>query len=280
MEKKTLKEMNIGNNQKIFITAEAGINHNGSLDLALKMVDEVKKAGADAIKFQTYVTEKRVTKDNSVFSILKKCELSNEDQKKIKQYADKTGIIFFSTPFDEESVNFLKNIDVSLIKIASFDIVNKKLLNAVAGTGIPIIISRGMANPKEIDEAVEIFDKNNADYAILHCVSAYPAPKEVVNLRIIKSLIEKYSCPVGYSDHTLDLDASIYAVAVGATIIEKHFTLNKEMEGPDHKMSVNPQGLATLCQKIRELEIMLGNKEIRQLPEEKSARIFRRPTEI
>ena len=280
MKKKTLKKLGIGNNQKVFIVAEAGINHNGSLDLALKMVNEAKKAGADAIKFQTYITEKRVTKDNPVFSILKKCELPNGDQKKIKQYADKTGIFFFSTPFDEESVDFLKNIDVPIIKIASFDIVNKKLLNAAAVTGIPIIVSRGMANSKEIDEAVEIFNKNNADYAILHCVSAYPAPKEVVNLRIIKSLIEKYSCPIGYSDHTLDLDASIYAVAVGATIIEKHFTLNRKMEGPDHKMSVDPQDLTALCRKIRELEVMLGSEEMRQLPEEESTKIFRRPTEI
>lgn len=274
-----LKDLKIGLGQKTFIIAEAGINHNGDLNLAFKMVKEAKRAGADAIKFQTYVTEKRVAKNSPVFGVLKKCELSQAQQKKIKDYADRTGILFFSTPFDEASVDFLKNLKVKLIKIASFDIVNERLLKAAVATKIPLIISRGMATAAEIDRAVRICRSKGVDYALLHCVSAYPAPKESVNLRAIKSL-QKYNCPVGYSDHTLDLDASIYAVAAGACIIEKHFTLDRNMEGPDHKISTNPKELATLCQKIRELEIMLGSGKIISLPAEKGTRVYRRPSKL
>jgi len=277
---KTLRDLNIGTGSKTFIIAEAGINHNGSKDLALKMVDEVKAAGADAIKFQTYVTEKRAPADSPVFKILKKCELSTDDQREIKEYANKQGLMFFSTPFDEESVNFLKSIGVPLIKVASFDIVNKKLLAEVAKTGIPVIFSRGMANKNEIDEAIKILSANNVDFAILHCVSAYPAPIESVNLRIINSLKKAYDCVIGYSDHTLDIDASLYAVAMGAKIIEKHFTLDRKMEGPDHVMSVDPESLKKMCEKIRQLETMLGESEIVMSPAEKDIIIYRRPTEL
>lgn len=280
MTYKTLKELNIGTGNRTFIIAEAGINHNGSKELALKMVDEVKSAGADAIKFQTYITEKRAPKNSPVFSILKKCELSNGDQEEIKKYAEEKGLLFFSTPFDEDSVAFLKSINVPLFKVASFDIVNKKLLDAIAKTGIPSIVSRGMGNKIEIDEAIKIFKENNAEYAILHCISAYPAPKEAVNLNAINSLKNFYNCIVGYSDHTLDIDASLYAVAAGVKIIEKHFTLDRKMEGPDHLMSVDPASLKKMCEKIRELEVMLGEGEIKMSPAEKDIMIYRRPTEL
>lgn len=274
-----LKDQKIGQDRKTFIIAEAGINHNGSLALALKMVKAAKKAGANAIKFQTYVTEKRVDKNSQIFGILKKCELSQEQQKKIKKYADEIGIIFFSTPFDEDSLDFLRGLKVKLIKISSFDIVNEKLLNKAAACKIPLIISRGMADSKEIDKAVKICGKNRTEFALLHCVSAYPAPKESVNLRAIR-LLQRYDCPIGYSDHTLDIDASVYAVAVGACIIEKHFTLDRKMAGPDHKISTNPEELAVLCKKIRELEIMLGSGKIISLPAEAGTRIYRRPSKL
>lgn len=262
--------------QKTFVIAEGGINHNGDLDTALRMVDAAKAAGASAIKFQTYVTEKRVPADSPIYAILKQCELSHDQQKKIKEHADKTGIVFFSTPFDAESVRFLAGMKVQLMKIASFDIVNRKLLEAVAATEIPSIISRGMADTKEIDAALAIFKGHGTEYALLHCVSAYPAPKEAVNLAAIRTLIGKYDCPVGYSDHTLDLDASVYAVAMGARIIEKHFTLDRQQEGPDHKMSADPAALKQLCEKIREVEAMLGSGEIKSLPVEEGTRIYRR----
>jgi N,N'-diacetyllegionaminate synthase len=277
--KKKLESLGIMRGGKTFIIAEAGINHNGDLGLAFKLVKEAKKAGADAIKFQTYVTEKRVAPGSPIFEVLKKCELSQEQQKRVKEYADKTGILFFSTPFDEASVDFLKSLKVKLIKIASFDIVNEKLLNKATVSGIPLVISRGMANTKEIDKAVKICKKNGTEYALLHCISAYPAPKESVNLNAIK-ILQKYNCPIGYSDHTLDLDASLYAVAIGACIIEKHFTLDRNMKGPDHKISTNPKELAVLCQKIRELEVMLGSGKITSLPVEKGTRIYRRPSKL
>lgn len=280
MQPKTLAQLNIGANNHTFIIAEAGINHNGDLGLALKLVDEAKQAGADAIKFQTYITEKRVAKDNPVFGILKQCELSTDQQKQIKNHADRVGIVFFSTPFDVESVNFLLDLNVALFKIASFDIVNEELLDAVAKTGLPIIMSRGMANAKEIDRALEIFKARGSEYALLHCISSYPTPKEAVNLNVISSLKKKYDCIIGYSDHTLDIDASVYAVAAGARIIEKHFTLDRNMAGPDQKMSVDPAGLAKLCKTVRDVEVMLGSGEIQPVPVEEGAKIYRRYTKI
>jgi N,N'-diacetyllegionaminate synthase len=275
---KVTKKIRIGHDSRTFIIAEAGINHNGDLDAAFRLVKEAKLAGADAIKFQTYDTDKRVAKSNPVYEILKKCELTQDQQARIKNYAEDLDIVFFSTPFDEDSINFLQSINIPMLKIASFDIVNKKLILAAAATGLPLIISRGMASQGEIDEAVEICKAHSVEFSLLHCVSAYPAPKESVNLRIINTLQKKYSCPIGYSDHTLDIDASVYAVAAGACIIEKHFTLDKNMDGPDQKMSVDPIELKLLVSKIRELEIMLGEGEIKPLEVEDGAKIFRRPT--
>ncbi|MDP3741293.1 MAG: N-acetylneuraminate synthase family protein, partial [bacterium] len=164
---KTFKQLNIGRDKPTFIIAEAGINHNGDLDTALRLVEAAKTAGASAIKFQTYVTEKRVASDSPIFGILKQCELSPDLQRKIKERADRLGILFFSTPFDPESVKFLEEIKVPLMKIASFDIVNKKLLDAVARVGIPTIISRGMADKSEIDTAIQIFGKARTEFAVL-----------------------------------------------------------------------------------------------------------------
>lgn len=277
---KKLEKLGIGRNKPTFIIAEAGINHNGDLKTALKMVEEAKKSGASAIKFQTYITEKRVKTDNSVYGILKQCELSHKEQEEIKKRADKVGIMFFSTPFDEESVDFLEDLEVALIKIASFDIVNHRLLDKVATTGIPIIISRGIANKKEIDAALDIFHRHKSDYALLHCVSAYPTPKEAVNLSAISTLLKHYESPVGFSDHTLDLEASLYAVAHGARILEKHFTLDKNMEGPDQKMSVEPKELRELSERVRVLEKMLGVGELKPHKVEMPTKIFRRPSKL
>jgi N,N'-diacetyllegionaminate synthase len=275
-KQKTFKQLSIGEGNKVFIIAEAGINHNGDLKTALRLIDAAKKAGADAIKFQTYVTEKRVKAGSPIFDILKKCELSHEDMQAMKKHADKKGIIFFSTPFDEESIAFLASIGVSLLKIASFDIVHKSLLRAAAATGIPTIISRGMATKAEIDAATKIFDKAKSEYAILHCISAYPTPRAEINLRAITTLKETYDCPIGYSDHTLDIDSCVYAVARGAAILEKHFTLSKKMKGPDHALSADPREFAELVERVREVEVMLGTGKIESLPVEKGTRMYRR----
>ncbi|OGE76837.1 MAG: hypothetical protein A3C85_03970 [Candidatus Doudnabacteria bacterium RIFCSPHIGHO2_02_FULL_48_21] len=277
MSKKFI-ELNIGRNKPTFIIAEAGINHDGDLDLAFKMVDTAKAAGSSAIKFQTYTAEKRAKADSPIFAGLKQRELSYDQQRKIKEYADQKGLMFFSTPFDPEAAEFLQSLEVPLMKIASFDIVNKVLLEAVAKTGTPTIISRGMASREEIDTAVKIFEKYGTEYAILHCVSSYPAPKEEVNLNIINSLLQNYSCPVGYSDHTLGAEACVYAVALGARIIEKHFTTDKTRSGADHSMSADGGDIKELVEKIRQLETMLGNGEIKSLPVEEPIRIYRRET--
>lgn len=273
-----LKQLGIGRDKKTFIIAEAGINHNGDLKTAKRMIDAAHKAGANAIKFQTYVTEKRVKEGSPIFGILKKCELSPEQTKELKKYADSVGIIFFSTPFDVDSVLLLKKIGVRLMKIASFDLVNTQLLKAVASTKIPIVISRGMSNKKEIDDALAICKKTGVEFALLHCVSAYPTPKDEVNLRAVRTLLESYDCPVGYSDHTLDITACLHAVAMGGTVLEKHFTLDKNMDGPDHKLSADPQELRQLVAGVRDVEKMLGSGKIESLGVEKGTRMYRRPT--
>ena len=255
MKKNLLAKLGIGRDKPTFIIAEAGICHNGDMGIAMRMIDAAKKAGANAIKFQTYVTEKRVKAGSPIFDILKKCELSPENTKELKTYADSVGIIFFSTPFDVDSVFLLKKLGVQLMKIASFDLVNKQLLKALA-----------------------ICKKAGVKFALLHCVSAYPTPKDGANLRAVHTLLEAYECPIGYSDHTLDITACLHAVAAGATVLEKHFTLDKNMEGPDHKLSADPRELASLVAGVRDVEKMLGTGKIESLDVEKGTRMYRRPS--
>ena len=280
MKKNSLAKLGIGRDKSTFIIAEAGINHNGDMNIAYCLIDEAKKAGASAIKFQTYITDKRVKKDNPVYGILKQCELTVVQQKRLKAYADKKGVIFFSTPFDEESVEGLQSLGVSLLKVASFDVVNHKLLKKIAAAGLPIIMSRGMATKKELDAAVSILKKARADFALLHCVSAYPTPKEEVNLGAIQTLLNMYDAPIGYSDHTLDIETPVYAVVHGARILEKHFTLDKKMKGPDQALSADPKEFARLVQKVREVERMLGHGRLTMANIEKGTKIFRRPSKI
>lgn len=268
----------IGIGERTFIIAEAGINHNGDIETAKRMIVEAKKAGADAIKFQTYTTDKRVPKNSPIYEILKKCELTNSETKILSDFSRVNKIIFFSTPFDEECVDFLIKINTPLLKIASFDIVNHKLLDKAAKTKTPIILSRGMANTNEIDQAIRIFKKYNTPFALLHCVSSYPTNEENANLSIIRTLIKNYDCPVGYSDHTLGIDVPALSVAVGGCIIEKHFTLDKKMNGPDHKLSCNPEELKELVSRVRTIEKILGTSEIRMLKCEQDTTQFRRPS--
>ena len=278
--KKSLRQLGIGRDRPTFIIAEAGINHNGDIRVAKRLIDAAKKAGASAIKFQTYNTEKRVKKDNPVCGILKQCELSIEQQRELKKYADRAKILFFSTPFDHESVAGLELLETPLLKVASFDVVNLALLARIAQSKRPVIISRGMASEKELDAALAIFKKKRVDYAILHCISAYPTQKRDVNLKAIASLMERYDVPVGYSDHTLDIDAAVYAVVAGARILEKHFTLDKKMKGPDQALSADPKEFALLVKRVREAEVMLGSGTLRMQAVEKAAKIYRRPSKM
>lgn len=269
----------IGKDCPVYIIAEIGINHNGDVKIAEEMIRTAAKTGVNAVKFQTYITEKRVSQNSPIFDPLKKCELSYPEQAELKTIADAEGITFFSTPFDGESVDFLSSLDVAAYKIASFELVNLALVRQIASQKKSVIASSGMADRKEIDQALQILDMESAPYALLHCVSAYPTAFENANLNVIRSLKKVYDCPVGYSDHTLGIEVPVYAVAVGATIIEKHFTLDKAMDGPDHSMSVDPGEMSEMVRKCREIKTILGNGDINLSEAEVQFTWLRRPSE-
>ena len=272
-----INKKKIGPGESVFVIAEVGINHNGDLKTAIKLIDEARRSGADAVKLQTYITEKRVPKDSPIFGILKQCELSFDDQKKLFDHARENGIEIFSTPFDNESVDFLASINSPCFKIASFDVVNKKLLERVSSKGKPVIISRGMADQGEVDTAVGIVRKFDAEVILLHCVSAYPVPSPAfLNLNTIRALEARYSCPAGFSDHTVGPDASAYAVLAGASVIEKHFTLSTKSEGPDHALSMEPEGLKELVRRVRAASEMMGTSISGPLPIEAGILQYRR----
>jgi sialic acid synthase SpsE len=275
----TINSHRLGDDHGTFIIAEAGINHNGDLSLAKELVTHAKEAGADAIKFQTYVTEKRVDSDSELFETLKDCELSREEQRELFEFSRAEGLICFSTPFDIGSVEFLDSVGMQAFKIASFHITHKKLLRAVAETGKPVIFSRGMATPDEIDDAIDIFEEHGTEYVLLHCVSSYPTEPEDANIEIVRTLRQRYDCPVGFSDHTLGTEVPTLSVAAGAGAIEKHFTLDTEMSGPDHSLSADPAQLETLVSEVRRVEEILGDGEIRCVESEADTKAFREHTE-
>ena len=267
----------IGPGYDVFVIAELGINHNGDFDLAKQLIDKAIWAGAGAVKLQSYITEKRVSKDAPIFGILKQCEFSFDQQEKLFQYAHDKGITAFSTPFDNESVDFLSSVNVPCYKIASFDLVNKKLLEKVAAKGKPVIMSRGMASRDEIDEAMAIMNKSGREVILLHCISAYPVlSQSSLNLSTIRALQIRYQCPVGFSDHTLDIMASEYAVAAGASLIEKHFTLSRKSQGPDHALSTEPAQMKNMIGKIRLVSQFMGEPVWSSIPEEENILQYRR----
>lgn len=260
--------------KKVLIIAEAGVNHNGDLNLAKKLIEQAAKAGADIVKFQTFKAEDCVSikakkakyqlentaKDESQLEMIKKLELSREAHFELMKHCKKHNIAFLSTPFDLESVAFLQSLNLSYFKIPSGEITNFPYLKAVAKCKKKVLLSTGMANLGEIEAALEILRKNGTrDITLLHCTTEYPAPFEEVNLNAIKTLKEAFKLKVGYSDHTKGIVAALGAVALGAVVIEKHFTLDKTMEGPDHKASLEPSELKELCEGIRTLEKALGN---------------------
>jgi len=272
--KKMIKIENryISEDYPTFIIAEAGVNHNGSLELAKKLVDVAKEAGVDAVKFQTFKTEKVVSKfapkaeyqikntgnNESQYEMIKKLELTEEEFIELYKYTKEKGLIFLSTPFDFESADFLEDL-VPAYKISSTDLTNLPFLEYIAKKGKPIILSTGMATLGEIEEAVNTIKKYNEDIILLHCITNYPADFEELNLRAIKTLKEAFKLPVGYSDHSLGIYAPIAAVTLGAVVIEKHFTINKNLPGPDHKASLNPEELKEMVKAIRLIEKALGD---------------------
>lgn len=268
----------VGTDESTFVIAEAGLNHNGDLSLAKDLVTAARDAGADAIKFQTYDTEIRAGDDEDLFEILDQCELTEAEEKKLFAFSREQGMTIFSTPFDVGSVRFLDELDVPAFKIASFHITHKKLLRTIAETGKPVVFSRGMATSDEIREAVEIFNTYDVPHVLLHCVSSYPTEPEDANLEIIRTLNKKFDCPVGFSDHTLGPEVSALSVAVGADFIEKHFTLDTKMDGPDHALSVDPNGMKKLVDEVRRVETVLGDGRIRRIEAEEEATQFREET--
>lgn len=250
----------IGHGSPVFIIAELGLNHDGSFRRAQALIRAAKKAGASAVKLQTYITEKRVAAGSPIFEILKHCEISFGDQKRLFEYAESLGLTCFSTPFDEESVDFLADIGAPCFKVASFDIVNGPLLKKVASKGQPVVMSRGMASRKEIDRAVRIMQNREVPFALLHCVSAYPVKLfKDLNLATIGALEERYRAPVGFSDHTIGIKAPELAVAAGALLIEKHFTHSTKAKGPDHSISLDFAGFRAMVALIRAAEDALGS---------------------
>jgi len=263
----------IGEGQSVFIIAEAGVNHNGSLKLAKKMIDAAKSSGADAVKFQTFKTENLVTVNapkamyqkrtdsfKSQFKMLKSLELSESDFVELFDYCKKKKIIFLSTPFDSESANFLYRLNMPAFKVASGELTNMPLLLQIAAYHKPIILSSGMANLKEIKEAVRaIYSTGNKNLILLHCTSNYPAAFKDVNLKAIETLRKEFNAPVGYSDHTEGMHVAISVIAMGACVIEKHFTLNRNFHGPDHKSSLEPEKLSEMIKDIRDIEKAMGN---------------------
>lgn len=258
---------------RCFIIAEAGVNHNGDIDIAKQLVDKAYEAGADAIKFQTFKAENLVTKnapkaeyqksttgDGNQFEMLKKLELSTKDHIVLKKYCEEKGVMFISTPFDFESVDLLEEIDVPLYKVGSGDLTNLPLLKYIASKNKPIILSTGMANLGEVEEAINtIYETGNNKLILLHCTSNYPTAYEDVNLRAMLTMQEAFKLPVGYSDHTIGIEVPIAAVTLGAKVIEKHFTLDRKMEGPDHRASLEPNQLKLMVKSIRNIEKAMGD---------------------
>ena len=268
---------------RVFIIAEAGVNHNGKPELAKELVDKAKEAGVDCIKFQTFKSENCVTSNaekaayqiqqtgagESQLEMLRKLELSFDDFIELKNYCEMQKITFLSTPFDLESIDFLANLGMEFWKIPSGEITNLPYLIKIAKTHKPVIMSTGMSNLDEIQEAFNLLQENGSgEITLLHCTTEYPAPYEDVNLRAMLTLKEKFNTPVGYSDHTMGIEVPVAAVTLGATIIEKHFTLDRNMEGPDHKASLEPHELKAMVSAIRNVELAMGEGVKKPTPSE------------
>lgn len=261
-------------NKKTLIIAEAGVNHNNDLSLALQLCDAAKDSGADVIKFQTWDTDKIITQgvrmaayqekntgtDYSQYEMLKSLELSYDGFRKVKEHCDNIGITFASTADEKDSLDFLINLGIPFIKVGSGDIGNISYLRYIGSKKLPVILSTGMSSLADVDISVSALMEGGADdITLLHCTTNYPCSFDEVNLKAMKTLRDAFHLPVGYSDHTVGTEAAVSAVAMGATVIEKHFTLDKNMEGPDHIASTEPDEFAHMVRQIRNIEIALGD---------------------
>ena len=259
---------------KTLIIAEAGVNHNGRLDLALQLCDATKASGADVVKFQTWQTEKIIThsvmqadyqarntgKTESQFDMLKRLELSYDDFAQVKQHCDEIGIQFASTADEAESLDFLVRLGVPFLKVGSGDIGNVSFLREIGSKHLPVLLSTGMSSLADVDISLQALREGGAtDITVLHCTTNYPCPYEDVNLRAMLTLRDAFHLPVGYSDHTMGPEVSTAAVALGAQVIEKHFTLDQNLPGPDHVASTEPEAFRNMVEAIRHVEACLGD---------------------
>ena len=268
--------------KKVTIIAEAGVNHNGDINIARKLIDAASDAGADFVKFQTFKAEKIVSKKavkaeyqkrnlgegpDTQFEMLKALELSDVDHNELKKYCSEKNIEFLSTPFDLESIDLLKNMGITIGKIPSGELTNLPYLRKMAAGFKTIILSTGMATMDEINEAVQVLNKNGItrqQITILHCNTEYPTPMRDVNLKAMLAIRDQFETNVGYSDHTEGIEVAVAAVALGATLIEKHFTLDRNMPGPDHKASLEPNELKAMIAAIRNIELAISGSGVKE----------------
>ena len=273
--------------EKVFIIAEAGVNHNGSIELAKRLIDRAAEAGADAVKFQSFKAENLVTKTakkaeyqetatgvaENQFQMIKKLELDYEKHGELMNYCQEKGIMFLSSPFDLESIDLLHKLELEIFKIPSGEITNLPYLRKIGKLKKKVILSTGMSTLGDIEQALDILRENGTDdITVLHCNTEYPTPMKDVNLNAMKTIRDAFKVEVGYSDHTLGIEIPIAAVALGATIIEKHFTLDKTMEGPDHRASLEPNELKAMVTAIRNIENAMGDG-VKKLTESESKNI-------
>lgn len=275
MDQVVLGDRSVGRNAPVLIIAEAGVNHNGDIRLAHRLIDAAAEAGADAVKFQSFVTEELLTPEapkaeyqvettgepGSQYTMLKALELSADEQTELKSHCEEVGILYLCTPYEDTSVDMLDRMGVDAFKIASADITNIPFLRYIVSKRRPVILSTGMSTLGEVEQAIDTLRASGLDgkIVILHCTSEYPAPVGQANLRAILTMQQAFGCPVGFSDHTPGVGASPWAVAVGACVIEKHFTLDRNMIGPDHRASLEPDELAKLVRTVRDVEASLGD---------------------
>ena len=282
--------------KSVLIIAEAGVNHNGDINTAKKLIDIAAEAKVDLVKFQTFKADNLVSKKaeqadyqknnievgkDSQYEMLKKLELSESDHKELMNYASLKGVNFFSTAFDVKGLEFLNNLGFALFKVPSGEITNYPYLKKIASFRKPIILSTGMANMKEIGEALQVLISEGLDYndiTVLHCNTEYPTPMRDVNLTAMLSIGQKFNVKTGYSDHTLGIEVSIAAVALGAQVIEKHFTLNRNLPGPDHKASLEPNELKVMVESIRNIEKAVRGSGIKEptISEKKNIKVVRK----
>jgi N,N'-diacetyllegionaminate synthase len=257
----------LGPEEPVLVIAEIGNNHDGSVHQAERLIAAAAEAGADAVKFQTHIADAEMHPstptpphfDEPRWEFTKRMELSRDDHFRLKAYAEECGLVFFSSPFSTEAVCLLEAVDTPAYKIASGEVTNPLLLEAVAATGKPVLLSTGMSGIEDVDAAVEVLRGHGSELVVLQCTSSYPSPPEKINLRGMAAMAERYECLVGLSDHTPDIYTSIAAVTLGAVCIEKHFTLSKRLYGPDHHASLVPEELGRLVEGVRQVSAALGS---------------------